>query len=410
MGAGASKSSTRRKVQALAAFDEAGRRHREKKGHGGSRKGLRKRLSRVEEVTEDEPSMERTSSVSSNWVRLRERSLPSIELQPKTTLRLSDFNKVVRQKTLDPDDEKPIDIPYGMREKVRPEELCHICSVYTGRETYPCRICCKVYHEGCLHKLGYCKDPASCLLLKRALKPKGWSCHECDDCSNMLTEEELFALLDSFEKYDLTQDSSISLEEYLTYRKRAYKDTHTVSLPKAELQDEMAQFHRLDKENSGSVTWWEFLNYESIKILLRRGKNAITRLLYPREIELAYRLFHNFDDANSGEIREYDAKKALASWYTLFLENDDTLNGFTIMSSNKEGELWYIVAEMLTFTMDTSVESSRKVNWNEFLRELSIYIIAARPNLSPVPMESSEWTKDVVVSTETDCDIKRTSL
>lgn len=118
MGAGASKqNAARRKVQALAAFDEAGRRHREKK-RGGSKKGLKKRLSRVDEITEDEPSMERTSSISSNWVRLRERSLPSIEVQPKTTLKLSDFSKVVRQKTLDPEDEKPLDVPYGSKEKV----------------------------------------------------------------------------------------------------------------------------------------------------------------------------------------------------------------------------------------------------------------------------------------------------
>jgi len=51
-----------------------------------------------------------------------------------------------------------------------------------------------------------------------------------------------------------------------------------------------------------------------------------------------------------------------------------------------------------------------KVTWHEFLRELSVYVIAARPNLSPVPVEGSDWTKGVVVSTETDCDIKRTSL
>lgn len=63
--------------------------------------------------------------------------------------------------------------------QVQPEELCHVCSVYTGRETYPCRICYKVYHEGCLRKLGQCKDPASSALLKRAVKPVGWSCHKC---------------------------------------------------------------------------------------------------------------------------------------------------------------------------------------------------------------------------------------
>jgi len=32
---------------------------------------------------------------------------------------------------------------------------------------------------------------------------------------------------------------------------------------------------------------------------------------------------------------------------------------FTIMSSNKDGELWYILAEMLTFTIDASPDRAR---------------------------------------------------
>ena len=52
----------------------------------------------------------------------------------------------------------------------------------------------------------------------------------------------------------------------------------------------------------------------------------------------------------------------------------------------------------------------RTMSWNDYLLELAIYIIAARSNLSPVPVEGSEWTKSVVVSTEMDCDMKRTSL
>jgi len=64
----------------------------------------------------------------------------------------------------------------------------------------------------------------------------------------------------------------MSLEDYLDYRKRAYKDRNGCSIPKPDIQDEMAQFHRLDKENAGSITWWEFLNYESAKVLQKRGK------------------------------------------------------------------------------------------------------------------------------------------
>lgn len=72
-----------------------------------------------------------------------------------------------------------INVSFLLSFQVEPEELCHVCSVYTGRETYPCRICYKVYHESCLRKLGQCNDPASSVLLKRALKSTGWSCQNC---------------------------------------------------------------------------------------------------------------------------------------------------------------------------------------------------------------------------------------
>ena len=58
--------------------------------------------------------------------------------------------------------------------QVEPEELCHVCSVYTGSETLVCGVCYRVFHQSCLAKIGQWSGPAE-------LQDTGdmWSCHQC---------------------------------------------------------------------------------------------------------------------------------------------------------------------------------------------------------------------------------------
>lgn len=384
------------KVQAVTAFESAGRKHREKRKIPHTDKRKAKQNGKHEETK------------LSGWDRARESM--SKNRGKETALRLSDFNKVNRKIQLDEEDIRPIDIPYISSEKIQPEELCHVCSVYTGRETYPCRICYKVYHEGCLRKLGQCRDPASSSLLKRALKPIGWSCHKCDNLSNVLTEEEIQNLMSLFERNEVVRDSSISLEDYLDFRKRVHYELTNSEMTREQIQEETMTFHRVDKENTGSITWWEFLNFETTRILQQRNRNSLLHILHKREIELARKLFQIYDENMTGVISEYNARKAIATWYTLFLEPDEFINGYAIMSQHKTEDIAKAITENLTFTIDGQETNERVMTWNDYLLELAIYIIAARSNLSPVPVEGSEWTKSVVVSTEMDCDLKRTSL
>ena len=119
MGLGSSKQSTaRKKVMAVNAFEDAGERHREKRGLKSSKKSRSSRASSKIEYPSDESS-DCMSSPKSSWVRLREKSLPQIEFPGRCTLKLSDFNRVVRKRTLDADETLPIDIPYGNVHKVR---------------------------------------------------------------------------------------------------------------------------------------------------------------------------------------------------------------------------------------------------------------------------------------------------
>lgn len=63
--------------------------------------------------------------------------------------------------------------------QVESEELCSICSVYTGVEVHPCRVCCKAFHELCLKKKGKLHDHTEQEAFRKANTEKGWSCHDC---------------------------------------------------------------------------------------------------------------------------------------------------------------------------------------------------------------------------------------
>ena len=39
-----------------------------------------------------------------------------------------------------------------------------------------------------------------------------------------------------------------------------------------QIQEDTMTFHRVDKDNTGSITWWEFINFETTRILQQRHK------------------------------------------------------------------------------------------------------------------------------------------
>ena len=67
-------------------------------------------------------------------------------------------------------------------------------------------------------------------------------------------------------------DSSISLEDYLDFRKRVIYEFTNIEMKRDQIQEETMTFHRVDKDNTGSITWWEFINFETTRILQQRHK------------------------------------------------------------------------------------------------------------------------------------------
>lgn len=59
------------------------------------------------------------------------------------------------------------------------DEMCDVCEVWTADDLYPCRICTRVFHDGCLRELGYLRAEALQEMRDMAHSATGWSCYYC---------------------------------------------------------------------------------------------------------------------------------------------------------------------------------------------------------------------------------------
>lgn len=67
------------------------------------------------------------------------------------------------------------------------DEMCDVCEVWTAESLFPCRICTRVFHDGCLRRMGYIQGDGAAEVTETAHTETGWSCHycvslDCRDC------------------------------------------------------------------------------------------------------------------------------------------------------------------------------------------------------------------------------------
>nr|KAG5697431.1 hypothetical protein BaRGS_008857 [Batillaria attramentaria] len=71
------------------------------------------------------------------------------------------------------------------------------------------------------------------------------------------------------------------------------------------------RFQQVDTSKRGRITWCQFLNIETIRILNKRPKNALVRLLTAPELERARDAFRLLDTDMDGRITKAMAHDAL---------------------------------------------------------------------------------------------------
>ncbi|KAJ3605732.1 hypothetical protein NHX12_027776, partial [Muraenolepis orangiensis] len=262
----------------------------------------------------------------------------------------------------DANDDQALEVELGQREQPSNDEMCDVCEVWTADDLYPCRICTRVFHDGCLRELGYLRAEALQEMRESARTISGWSCYYCDNVNLLLTEEEMYSLVETFKQCKIIPESCLVSDELLQYRHFMSKQQFERDLTDEQEEEVLGQFAALDPDKKGHIEWSDFLYFESLTVLRKlRTENSMVRLLSSKEKDRARNLFLNLDLDKDGLITGGESRQAQQSWF-------HKLNKDTQSCS---------VRLMLSSAMNCGL-----VTWKDFLKESSIYIIAARPNSS----------------------------
>ncbi|KAM8828855.1 PHD finger protein 24 isoform 2-T3 [Spinachia spinachia] len=278
----------------------------------------------------------------------------------------------------DADDDQPVEVELLKKEQSPNDEICDVCEVWTADDLYPCRICTRMFHDGCLRELGYLREEALQEMKDTAHTVTGWSCYYCDNLNLLLTEEEMYSLMESFKQCKIIPESCLVSDELLQYRHFASKQQFDKDLTDEQEEEVLGQFAALDPEKKGQIDWSDFLYFESLMVLRKfRSENSMLRLLTAKERNNARTVFLGLDLDEDGVITRADCRQAQQCWFHKLNKDLQSCN----VSISHVGPMCENSPSSSCSERSKSDES-RPVTWADFLKESAIYLLAARPNSS----------------------------
>ncbi|XP_054600142.1 PHD finger protein 24 isoform X2 [Nothobranchius furzeri] len=308
------------------------------------------------------------------WSRLRDgKGVEPEELDKTHQLTPPAFVRPKRE----PDDDQPIEIELEKKEQPPSDEMCDVCEVWTADDLYTCRICTRVFHDGCLRELGYLRAEALQEMKDTAHTDTGWSCYYCDNVNLLLTEEEMYSLMEMFKQCKIIPESCLVSDELLQYRHIVSKQQFDKDLSDEQEEEVLAQFASLDPEKKGHIEWSDFLYFESLAVLRKfRSENSLVRLLTAKERDKARSVFLGLAMDKDGVITRAECRQAQQSWFNK-LKDPQSCN----VSISHVGPICES-SPASSGSERSKTDENRPVTWADFLRESAIYILAARPNSS----------------------------
>ncbi|XP_074991841.1 PHD finger protein 24-like [Calonectris borealis] len=356
---------------------------------GGMRQGtLEQVVQEGEEVLAGPSQPEESSASKAAWERLRDgRGLEPEEFDQANRFMLPTF---IRPKRELHDDEPP-DISLEQQEQVLNNEMCEICEVWTAENLFPCRICSRVYHDGCLRRMGYLQNDNAMEVMETAHTEMGWSCYYCDNLNLLLTEEEMYSLMETLWQCKIIPETCLTLDNFLHYKHLVHKQQFKWPMAKAQEEQAALQFSALDPNKKGHIKWHDFLSHESIQLLQKlRPQNALLRLLTAKEREQARAAFLALDQDSDGFITEGECRRARHAWFRKHqketLSCNISINHVGPMLESSPASSGSSKSQEKT-PPAMEQEEARPVDWPGFLRENVAYILAARPNSTALHLQ-----------------------
>ncbi|KAM9322074.1 PHD finger protein 24 [Pholidichthys leucotaenia] len=309
------------------------------------------------------------------WSRLRDgKGVEPEELDKSHQLTPPAFVRPKREA----DDDQPVEVELQIKEQPRSYEMCDVCEVWTADDLYPCRICTRVFHDGCVRELGYLRAEALQEMRDTAHTVPGWSCYYCDNLNLLLTEEEMYSLMETFKQCKIIPESCLVSDELLQYRHFVSKQQFDKDLTDEQEEEVLAQFAALDPEKKGHIEWSDFLYFESLVVLRKfRTENSLVRLLTAKERDKARSVFLGLDLDKDGVITRAECRQAQPSWFHKLNKDSQSCS----VSISHVGPICESSPSSSSSERSKN-DDSRSVTWADFLRESAIYVLAARPNSS----------------------------
>jgi len=297
----------------------------------------------------------------------------------------------------DDDDDNEIDIPFRIPPDQIPqaEKFCTVCNIeIPNYPLHPCRVCLKQFHESCyIHSAKQVLSESGLACFRKATTDTGWCCPTCENIWGILKDEEMMDIINEFDRIDINDDAKISRDEYIALRKRKYRQKYDSDMPEDEVQLESLKFDMIDRDKTKEIDWWEFLHYETIKMLRRRRRRSLAKVLTPNEIHQARRVFAEIDVDGDGEVTEMEAQMAFKTWYKRFVEArwdklvwfEKKVGGQALVSRQvgtfgDDGVKSHHIVEGVNSLLSADKDGSGTVSWMEFLKEQALPIISARLN------------------------------
>ncbi|XP_062606756.1 uncharacterized protein LOC134268503, partial [Saccostrea cucullata] len=160
----------------------------------------------------------------------------------------------------------------------------------------------------------------------------------------------------------------ITFDEFIAYKRKQLG--HQVTEEERKLFD--LEFKLVDTDGSGTIDWWEFLNFQAKVKLSSRNQNELVDLLTEKEILIAKMAFSHLDTNDDGRISELEARKVL----------DEYIGRFNLPEERRYSIGETYAKHALARAMSLDVKELGTVTWNEFLLGQAQYILVTRPNMT----------------------------